>query len=597
VTIIRNTVKDSAGRPLRSHTVRVRLRASGNPFLANGQGEVIQEHTVSTNNAGVWSADLVPQAELEAGNGTYYEADERDGLKDGKVWTFQVPATGGPLWLRDVLIDDPDPATPVPPVVAHALKDHTGTSLANPVAGNAIVFDGTNWIAGDVSGGGPHNHPISDVTGLSAALAALGAADASLDGRVDVLEARPIIDSPDDIGAAPATHNHSTSQVTGLDTTLTAYDTRLDALEARPVIDSPDDIGAAPLVHGHTIANVTGLQTALDSKVDDAQVGANSGLATLDSGGRLPSGQLTVHGHAIADVTGLQTALDGTEPSGTAASLISTHNADSGAHASIQSAISTVSGNLSSAVSSLTAVDTSLDGRLDTLEAGAFALSTGGDFPPAIAEFADAGTGTRAARWDHTHSERPATLARISSAEVLARRPQPTDRERYGDMLASIMRRQATANDEYTTAFATFSGVPSPVGFSATKIRFAIQTAAVGGTNAFVAVYTGSNPANLTLRAQYVGVNAFTTLGLRELTLDATVDIAIGDYVYVMFGSTGFSTSPRVYTTVGAPAAFINAGIRYEGYGASAGTAPGTLNSADSAWTSTNTTPWWALVP
>ena len=597
MTIIRNTVKDAVGRPLRNHTVRIRLRASGNPFLANGQGEIIQEHAVSTNNSGVWSADLTPQSQLEGGNGTYYEADERDGLRDGKVWTFQVPATGGPLWLRAVLIDDPAPTPTVPPTVAHALKDHTGTNLANPVAGNAIVFDGTNWVAGDVSGGGPHTHAISDVTGLAAALTALTGADTALDTRVDALEARPIINSPDDIGAAPVVHAHTTAQVTGLDGTLTAYDTRLDALEARPVIDSPDDIGAAPLAHTHVIANVTGLQTALDSKVDDSQVGANSGVATLDSSGRLPSGQLTVHGHAVADVTGLQTALDGKEAAGTASSAVGVHNADAGAHSAIQSAITTVAGDLSTAVTTLTAVDTSLDGRLDTLESGVFTLSTGTDIPPTIAEFADAGTGTRAARWDHTHSERPATLARIAAAEVLARRPQPTDRERYGDMLSTIQRRQATANDEYTTAFATFSGVVSPSGFSATKIRFCVQTAAVGGTLGFVAVYTGSNPANLTRRTQYNNVDAFTTLGVRELTLDASVDIAVGDYVYVLFGSTGFSTSPRVYTTVGAPAALINAGVRFEGYGASAGTAPSTLDATDSAWTSTNTTPWWALVP
>lgn len=597
MTIIRNTVKDAAGRPLRSHTVRVRLRANGNPFLANGEGEIIQETVVSTNNSGVWSADLTPQASLESANGTYYEADERDGLKDGKVWTFQVPTSGGPLWLRSVLIDPPAPGTPLPPVVAHGLEDHLHTDLATPQVGDVPLWNGTTWVASDVASGGPHTHPISDVTGLQGALTALAGADVALDTRVDALEARPIVDSPGDIGAAPASHTHATSQVTGLDTTLTAYDARLDALEARPVIDSPDDIGAAPSVHTHAISGVVGLQDALDAKVDEALLGANSGVATLDSGGRLPSGQLTAHGHVIADVPGLQTALDGKEAAGEAASAIGTHNADAGAHTTIQSAISTVAGNLSTAVSTLTGVDTALDGRLDTLEAAAFTLSGGGDFPPAIAEFADAGTGTRAARWDHTHSERPATLARITAAEVLARRPQPTDRERYGDMLSNIMRRQATANDEYTTAFATFSGAPSPVGFTATKVRFAIQTAAVGGTNGFVAVYTGSNPANLTLQGKYVGVNAFTTLGLRELTLDAAVNVVLGEYVYVMFGSTGFSTSPRVYTTVGAPAAVINAGIRYEGYGATAGTAPSTLNSADSAWTSTNTTPWWALVP
>lgn len=597
MTIIRNTIKDASGRPLRNHTVPIRLIANGNPFLANGEGEVIQERTVSTDSAGLWSADLIPQSDLEAGDGTYYEADERDGLKDGKVWRFQVPDLTGPLWLRDILISGPPPAGQVPPVTAHGLGDHTGVNLAGAASGDALVFNGTTWVPGAVSGGGAHTHPITGVVGLQDALDDLAAADAALDTRVDALEARPIVDDPEDIGAAPLVHTHSTGQVTGLDGALTAVGGRLDALEARPVIDSPDDIGAAPLAHTHTIANVTGLQDALNAKLDDSQAGANSGLATLDSNGRLPSAQLTVHGHVVADVQGLQAALDGKEAAGTAESAVALHNADSGAHPDIQSAISTVSGNLSSAVSTLTGVDTALDGRLDALESAAFTLSTGADTPAAVAQFGAVGVGTRAARWDHVHPERTATLERITAAEVLARRGTPTDRERYGDMLSSIQRRQATANDEYTTAFGTFSGVPSPVGFTATKVRFAIQTVAVGGTNAFVAVYTGSNPANLTLRGKYVGTNAFTTLGLRELTLDATVDIAIGDYVYVMFGSTGFSTSPRIYTTVGAPAAVINAGIRYEGYGSTTGTAPGTLNSADSAWTSTNTTPWWALVP
>lgn len=45
-----------------------------------------------------------------------------------------------------------------------------------------------------------------------------------------------------------------------------ALDSRVDTLEARPVVDSPDDIGAAAAAHGHAIAGVTGLQAALDGK-------------------------------------------------------------------------------------------------------------------------------------------------------------------------------------------------------------------------------------------------------------------------------------------------------------------------------------------
>lgn len=53
-----------------------------------------------------------------------------------------------------------------------------------------------------------------------------------------------------------------------------------------------DALGAAPSVHSHAISDVTGLQIALDDKVSSNTLGANGGVATLDSAGKIPVGQL-----------------------------------------------------------------------------------------------------------------------------------------------------------------------------------------------------------------------------------------------------------------------------------------------------------------
>jgi hypothetical protein len=74
-----------------------------------------------------------------------------------------------------------------------------------------------------------------------------------------------------DVGAANSSHTHAISHITNLQTTLD---------------------GKAASSHTHTIANVTNLQSSLDAKVDDSEKGAASGVATLDSNGKLPTTQL-----------------------------------------------------------------------------------------------------------------------------------------------------------------------------------------------------------------------------------------------------------------------------------------------------------------
>lgn len=49
--------------------------------------------------------------------------------------------------------------------------------------------------------------------------------------------------------------------------------------------------GKAPAAHNHVIADVTGLQPALDAKLDDSQLGAANGVASLDGSGKLTASQ------------------------------------------------------------------------------------------------------------------------------------------------------------------------------------------------------------------------------------------------------------------------------------------------------------------
>lgn len=81
------------------------------------------------------------------------------------------------------------------------------------------------------------------------------------------------------------------------------------------VLDSPTVGGATPAqlrdrsthTGAQAISTITGLQTALDNKVDDSQVGAANGLATLDASSKIPSSQLPALAitttHVVADIT------------------------------------------------------------------------------------------------------------------------------------------------------------------------------------------------------------------------------------------------------------------------------------------------------
>lgn len=121
----------------------------------------------------------------------------------------------------------------------------------------------------------------------------------------------------------PTGHTHPISDCTGLQAALDGK----AAVHAHPY---------APVSHGHTIADTGGLQAALDGKSDTGHthpgssgtwggIGGNIGdQADLVSAlaGKAP----TSHSHAIGDTTGLQTALDGKQAAGSYATAGHNHS-------------------------------------------------------------------------------------------------------------------------------------------------------------------------------------------------------------------------------------------------------------------------------
>lgn len=105
------------------------------------------------------------------------------------------------------------------------------------------------------------------------------------------------------------------SLITSITDTASANLTVTSGALTADVLDSPT-VGGATTAQlrdrtTHTgvqaISTVTGLQTALDGKVDDAQVGAANGLATLGADSKIPSSQLPALAitttYVVADLT------------------------------------------------------------------------------------------------------------------------------------------------------------------------------------------------------------------------------------------------------------------------------------------------------
>jgi hypothetical protein len=306
VVTVRHKLFAADESPVAGRTVTAELIAPA-PFLANHTGSIVLVARAISDTAGLVELKLTPQLEIAA-SGTHYTVRVAGTELE---WHCVVPSSG-PVELANILVD-PDTLVPVSPDLASLYVPRAEIGVPGGIppldedgkvppqflpagSGGGDMPDATTTtkgivqLAGDLAGtagaptvpglAGKYVKPGSGIPGsdLAAAVqASLGKADTATQpgqlatvatsGAYGDLTGKPSIpDSPDDIGAAPATHTHTIGNVTGLQTELD---------------------GKAATVHSHTIANVTGLQAVLDGKA------------------------ATVHGHAVSDVSGLQTALDG----------------------------------------------------------------------------------------------------------------------------------------------------------------------------------------------------------------------------------------------------------------------------------------------
>ena len=275
-----------------------------------------------TDRVILYNATVTAQSDPATGEFSVEVLSSDDPDLDPYDWTYTVRITGA---VTDTLTGVPAPKdAPVDPDTGKATIDLTDlvTGSASqglgrvyvlaaltdvdlstpPLDGQQLVYNAATgkWTGGGVAATptwdslegkpstfppSPHTHPTSEVDGLDAALASkadvASLAPVATSGAYTDLTGLPSIpSSPEDIGAAPAVHSHSTAEVAGLDAALAG---KADTSSLAPVATSgayadltglpaipsaPEDIGAAPAAHTHSTSEVSGLDAALDAALD-----------------------------------------------------------------------------------------------------------------------------------------------------------------------------------------------------------------------------------------------------------------------------------------------------------------------------------------
>lgn len=180
---------------------------------------------------------------------------------------------------------------------------------AGATAGKIAVFVGST---GKQIGQGSKS--ITELDNEIGAKETPAAAQTKADAAQSAAIAAAALDATSKANAAQAAavqrSNHTGAQaistVTGLQTALDAKETpsgaqsKADAAQSAAATDATTKANAAQAAAvqrgNHTgeqaISTVTGLQTALDGKIPATEKAAAGGVATLDGGGKIPSGQL-----------------------------------------------------------------------------------------------------------------------------------------------------------------------------------------------------------------------------------------------------------------------------------------------------------------
>lgn len=196
---------------------------------------------------------------------------------------------------------------PVREIVEIRTDDERAVYVVEPVVASTAIVPTVLADLTDVDETAPTDGQVLAFDSGLAKWAPATSDTSALEDRVTDLEALPVIDSPDDIGAQPAgdyatntalttglatkaatAHGHVVGDVTGLQAALDAKQAAGDYATNTALTNGL--AAKANTSHTHTIANVTSLQAELDGKA------------------------ATVHAHAVADTTGLQATLDAKQP-------------------------------------------------------------------------------------------------------------------------------------------------------------------------------------------------------------------------------------------------------------------------------------------
>lgn len=142
-----------------------------------------------------------------------------------------------------------------------------------------------------------HTHVAADVTDFSSAAQSAVVIDSIADADATHAPSRnAVFDAL--AGKADTSHTHVAADVTDFSSAAqSAVVTQSITNGVTATAPSEDAVydalaGKAAVSHSHAISDVTGLQTALDNKVDDSQIGAANGVASLDANSLIPIAQI-----------------------------------------------------------------------------------------------------------------------------------------------------------------------------------------------------------------------------------------------------------------------------------------------------------------
>lgn len=286
MTTIFNTVRDAANNPVAGAVVEVDLLTGIRPgslgFDGTEHATIVSTAEGTTDNDGYYEFELVPNATISPAGSVYRISEPGGGWRR---YAIVVPASGGPYWTGAILAVT-QPAGPLVRVAAENVSyDHTTSGLTaddaqaalDELAARPVVAD-----AADVT----FDHSGTDLTSIN-----VQAALVELDEKVGAGGSLgdPVVVAHGGTGASTAAAARTNL---GVDAAGTAAGLVATEATARTAGDTSTLTTAEGYTDTKVAAEASARATADALLIPLTQKGANSGVATLDSGGHVPQAQI-----------------------------------------------------------------------------------------------------------------------------------------------------------------------------------------------------------------------------------------------------------------------------------------------------------------